>query len=245
MRSRLAIALVLLSLSAATPLQAGEFRAALGSWRYDLSGDVTDRGETFDFEKDLGLGASGRRSLLLEYDTPARWPDLAASFSQLGARGERTETRPAPLPIGPPQTRRLATDVDFDDYDLTVRVPLRVAAAVVSLGLSAKRLRGEVVIDDSDEPAPRHQTYDEVFPQLHAQLRWPLSRFLTLAVAAQGIEYQGSKAAEYRVAAEIRLWKRAQIEFGWQEKRYEITLDDYRLDARLDGALLRLGVLLR
>lgn len=228
------------------PLPAAEFRVALGSWRYDLSGFVTDRGETFNFENDLGLQASGRRSLQLEYGTPEGWPDFAASFTQLGAQGERTGPCTAGIAqcLIDPQPRRLATDVDFDDYDLTARIPLSVRNAAVSLGLTAKWLRGDLVIDDSDEPAPRRQNYDEVFPELHVQLRWPLSRFLTLAGAAQGISYGGSKATEYRAALELRLLKLL-VEIGWQEKRYEITLDDYRLDARLDGALLRFGFLLR
>lgn len=227
----------------APALEAAEFRAALGSWRYDLSGSVTDRGETFDFKNDLGLRPSGRRSLLLGYDTAEGWPDFAASFSQIGAQGERTETRPGLLPINPPQTRRLATDADFDDYDLTARVPWRLGGAVLSLGLTAKWLRGALVIDDSNEPAPRRQNYNEIFPQLHVQLRWPWSRFLTLAATAQGIEYRGSVANEYRAALELRLGKLL-LEGGWQEKRYEITLDNYRLDARFDGALLRIGFLI-
>lgn len=227
-------------------LQAAEFRVGLGGWRYELSGSVTDRGETFDFDNDLGLRTSGRRSLLLEFDTKKGWPDFAASFSQIGAQGQHEETStigigPIPIEMG---TRTLTSDADFNDYDLTARVPLRVGRAVISFGLTAKRLRGDLVIDDSEEPAPRRQNYDEVFPALHAQLRWPLSRFLTLAGAVQGIEYNGSKASEYRAALELRLLKLL-VEVGWQEKRYEITLDDYRLDARLDGALLRLGFLLR
>jgi hypothetical protein len=228
------------------PTLAAEFRVGLGGWRYDLSGFVTDRGETFDFENDLGLQASGRRSLLLEFDTKEGWPDFAASFSQIGAQGERTGPCTAGVAqcLIDPEPRRLATDTDFRDYDLAARVPLRVGGAVVSFGLAVKQLRGNLVIDDSDEPAPRRQDYDEVFPELHVQLRWPLSRFLTLAGAVQGIEYNGSKAVEYRAALELRVLKLL-VEAGWQEKRYEITLDNYRLDARLDGTLLRFGFLLR
>ncbi len=225
--------------------QAAEFRATLGNWRYDLSGFVTDRGESFDFENDLGLEPSGRRSLSLEYDTNEGWPDFSASFNQIGAQGERTGPCTAGIAqcLIDPQPRRLATDADFKDYDLAAHVPIRLGRAAVSLGLAARWLRGDLVIEDSDEPAPRRQNYDELFPELHVQLRWPLSRFLTLAGAAQGIEYRGSKATEYRAALELRLLKLL-IEAGWQEKRYEITLDDYRLDARLGGALLRFGLLL-
>lgn len=244
MKSKPVIAALLLGF--APVLQAAEFRAVAGHWRYDLTGQVTDRGQTYDFERDLGLRPSGRRSLLLDYDTKAGWPDFAVSYSQFGAQGERSETGTVgigPIPIGS-ETRRLAADADFDDFDLTARLPLRLGSASLSLGLTVKRLRGELVIDDSEEPAPRRQNYDEIFPELHAQLRWPWSRFLTLAATLQGIEYRGSAASEYRAALELRLG-RLLLEGGWQEKRYEITLDNYRLDSRLNGALLRAGFILR
>lgn len=245
MRFKSAIVALFLGIAGMPAAPAAEFRAVFGHWRYDLTGHVIDRDQTYDFDRDLDLRTSGRRSLLLDYDTKAGWPDFALSYSQFGAQGERSDTGTVgigPIPIGS-ETRRLAADADFDDYDLTARIPWRWGGATVSLGLSVKWLRGDLVIDDSNEPAPSRQNYDEVFPELHLQLRWPLTRYLTLAGAAQGIQYQGSKATEYRAALELRL-RKLLLEFGWQEKHYEITLDNYRLDARLDGALLRAGFLL-
>lgn len=225
-----------------------EFRAVVGRWDYDLSGFVVDRGETYDFERDLGVQATGRRSVRLELGTPEGWPDLAASFTELGARGQREESFDLESPLLPlpieSEPRRITSDADFDDLDLTARVPLQWGPAAVALGLTAKRLRGTVLIDDSDQPAPRRQEYDEVFPQLHADLRWPVTGFLALNAGLQGISYQGSRAVEWRAAVELRLLRRLLLEAGWQKKGYEITVGDDRLDATLDGALLRFGFLL-
>jgi hypothetical protein len=221
-----------------------ELRALFGGWHPELAGSVTDRGETFDFQDDLGLDASGRRSVLLELDTGrGRWPDWSASYSPLAAAGAREHE--TALIVVPGETRRLAATADFDDYDLTARYPLRWRAFQLSLGLSVKRLRGVIVIEDSEEPAPRRERYDEIFPQLHAGLRWRLGSLMHLVGQAQGVEYDGSRAVEYRAAAELRVLEPLLLELGWQEKRYKIGLSDYALDAKLDGFLLRVGLLFR
>lgn len=221
-----------------------ELRALFGGWHPEVAGFVTDRGETFDFQDDLGLDASGRRSVLLELDTGrGLWPDWSAGYSPLAAAGAREHQ--TGILVVPGQTRRLAASADFEDYDLTARYPLRWRALQLSLGLSAKRLSGVIVIEDSEEPAPRRERYDEVFPQLHAGLRWRLGSLMHLVGQAQGVEYEGSRALEYRAVAELRVLEPLLLELGWQKKRYRISLSDYVLDAKLDGLLLRVGFLFR
>lgn len=223
---------------------APEFRAGYGSWRYDLSGTVTDRGRTYDLREDLELESSGRRSVLVEWDTGAGWwPDLALSFSQLGAAGRHEETFTLFDLLGNPigtQTESITASADFDDYDLTLRYPFGLGPVQCAAGITVKNLRGEVLIDDSTNPPPSRQEYDETVPEVHVQLRWPLGQHLVLAAAGQGIEYDGSSAAEWRATAEVRLGPLL-LEGGWQSKRYDINLDGYALDARLDGALARVG----
>jgi len=222
--------------------EAAEFRALLGGWGYHFDGAVDDRGTRYDFRDDLELSPRRRRSLSLELDTrPGWWPDFAAGWSQMGADGHHTET----TVIGPVTTTRvITTDAGFDSYDLIARYPFKLGPLRAAAGLAVQQLRGDILINDSNDPAPRRERYDEVFPQLHAQLRWRLGP-LALVAAGQGIEYDGSKAVEWRAGAELRFMQPLLIEFGWQEKRYEVSLTDYTLDARLRGALFRVGFLYR
>jgi outer membrane protein len=240
-----AAAAALLASSAAT----AEFRAGIGAWRYDLTGTVTDRGQTYDFERDLEIQASGRRSVLIEWDTgPGLWPDLAVSLSALGAAGRHEETFTLFDLLGNPvgsQTESVSAAADFDDYDLTARYPFDWGALRFAVGLTAKRLRGTVLIDDSSNPPPSQQNYDETIPEVHAQVRVPLGKAFVLGASAQGIEAGGSSALEWRAALELRLLAPLLVEVGWQEKRYNIQLDSYALDARLGGALLRAGFFFR
>lgn len=226
---------------AALPARASEVRATVGAWDYDFAGDVDDRGTHYDFQDDLGVQPRRSRGVALEVDTPkGGWPDFAAGYTPLSANGERTEEVMFPLP----STRTIRTDADFDTYELVARWPLNRGRLRFSAGLAVQQLKGELIIDDSDETQPRHERYDETFPLLHAQLR-AAGKVFGFSAVAQGIEYDGSSARELRALVELRFLAPLLIEAGWQERRYEIELADYALDARLSGALLRFGVLYR
>ena len=68
------------------------------------------------------------------------------------------------------------------------------------------------------------------------------SKALALDLAGQAVAYGGNRALEYRAALELRLFEPVRVEFGWQEKRYDLTAGAYALDATLRGLLLRIGV---
>lgn len=235
--------LAILALSAvAGPVAAGEARLAFGGWRYDLDGTANDAGTVYDFDRDLGVRGRGRQVLELAWDTgPGGWPDLVLGYAEIGAAGSRTYDNLPPLP----GQQTLETSADNDDIDLTARYPLLRGPLSVAAGLTLKRLSGTIVIDDSNQPQPSRQDFDEIIPQGHVHLRWDFSRLLALAATGQGVEYQGDRAVEWRALAELRLFDPVRVEFGWQEKRYELTTGDYGLDARLRGALLRVGVAFR
>jgi outer membrane protein len=228
-----------IAFAAVPAAHAAELRAALGSWGYHVDGSVDDRGQRYDLRDDLELDPDGRRSVRVEWDTPrGAWPDLAAGYSQMRASGDHAES----TLLG---TRTIATDADFDHFDLVARYALRLGAVRAAAGLAVQRLRGTLVITDSADPAPRRERYDELIPQLHAQLRWRLGRGLTLVAAGQGIEHDGDRALDLRAIAELRFMAPLLVEVGWQDQRYEIALEDYALDARLRGALFRIGVVFR
>lgn len=230
--------LVLSGAILAGPATAGEIRATVGGWQYGLSGSATDAGTVYDFERDLGVGKDSGRSVQLAWDTgPGWWPDLEFTYSGIKAGGTRTFTSP-PLP----GSRTLAVAADTVDLDLTARYPLYWHDLSTSIGLSLKRLAGDIRIDDSDQPQPSRQRFNEFIPQGQLQFRWDLSRFLVLGATAQGIAYQGDHAVEWRAGSELRLFDPVLVDFGWQDKRYKLTAGDYALDARVRGLYLRVGL---
>jgi hypothetical protein len=236
-----AVAAIALVTLAPLPARAAELRTTLGSWGYHFKGDVVDNGTRYDFRDDLELEAHRRRSLAMEYDTPKGWwPDFAASFTQMGARGDHAETVTLPLP----GTRTIATDADFDNYEIVARYPMRFGPLRVSAGVAIQQLKGELVIEDSEQAQPGRERYDETFPLPHVQVRLH-SPVFALVTTAQGISYDGNRALEWRALVEARFLEPLQLEVGWQEKRYEIDLADYALDTRLSGVLVRVGLVYR
>lgn len=240
--------LAALALCGACAAWGAELRAGAGGWHYDLAGKVNDNGNVYDFDQDLALHPEGRRSIMLEWDTPSGWyPDLAASYSRIGASGSHEQT--VPVFVGGIQvgtvTRTINASADFDDYDLALRYPWRWGSLRLTGGAVAKRLKGRVDIADSQQSQAIHETYDETVPELQLGLRWPLGRWFTLAATGQGLEYRGSRAYEWRGVLELRGLGPLFADAGWQLKRYDIDVDGYALDAKLNGALFRLGLLLR
>lgn len=230
-----------LALVLAAPATASEFRATAGVWRYDIGGTVTDRGQQYDLEERLEMQPSGRRSWAVEWDTPkGPFPDLALAYSRVGATGHHEETVTV-FPL-PPQTETIDATAEFDDYELTARYPFGTGALRFALGVTVKKFDGEVFIDDSTNPPPSRQQYDETVPLAHGQLRVGFGKRFAVAATVQGASADGNSATEWRALAQLRL-EPLIVEAGWQEKRYELNLDGRALDARLDGGLLRIGYL--
>jgi outer membrane protein len=240
------VLLVAMGAMQAAAADAAEFRAVLGGWGYHITGTTLTDGQSYDLERDLQLHGSRRRSGLIEYDTPRGWiPDVAVGYSQLGASGSRSSSMTiGGIPL-PPGTQSVTASADFDDYDLTLRYPYRWGPVCFMGGLTVKHLAGEVDIDDSTQPEPSHQSYDEFVPMLHAGMRWRLGSLLTLVGAGQGISAGDSRAIDWRATAEVRVLAPLLVEVGWQQKRYDIQVEDYALDATLEGLLVRIGFLYR
>src|SRR5947207_1418969 len=101
-----------LALCVSTPAGAMEVRGMLGGWGYHMTGTTTANGATYDLENDLELHASRRRSALVEWDTsPGWWPDVAASYSQIGGTGQNSGSfSVGPLP---PMNRTIAASGRF------------------------------------------------------------------------------------------------------------------------------------
>lgn len=216
--------------------------AGVDAWSYDAAGFVEDNGERLDFDDDLDVRERPARGYRIEVPGARGWPDWQADFSQIGGRGRRVAEQTlnfGPLAIAAGSSV-LSTNAHFDDADLTARWRWRRGALLVRPGISVKSLRGEVVITDTSNGQASRQPYDELFPLLHVGLSWAPARTVGLSAAVQGAAYRGNRALEWRAAVDVGLFRPLYLHAGWQEKGYEIDLENYRLDARLRGPVFGL-----
>lgn len=232
------------------PATHAEVRGAYGNWLFGISGTAVEGGKTYDFERDLAARRAGNNSLQLAWDTGPGWwrPDLELNLSRIGVQGSNTGLRCTQVvPVGPPScvTTTLTVDSNFHDEELVARYPLNSGALKLSAGLAVKHLRGTVVITDSSQSQPSRGDYNQTFPELHADLRWPVTSWAVLELVGQGAQYQGSRAFEWRAGFEVQALAPLLIEASWQQKRYDINVNRDALNVSLDGALLRAGFLLR
>lgn len=238
--------LCLLLCAVCLPALAVDGRVAAGGWGFHVSGFVNDNGERLDFQRDLGAKREDGLSFeAMIGELGPRWlPDLALSYTPIKARGgnsRQTGTSIGPIDLGGGTVTR-DTDADLDDYDATLRYPFAFGPLRLTPGLAVKRLDGVITIVDRSDGSVSRQPFDETFPMLALRGTLDLGDNFALELNALGVQYQGDRAVDARAMFWLRLLQPVVLGAGWQLKRYEIDTGNYRLDARLDGARVLVGI---
>ncbi len=222
---------------------AGPLRFGAGLWDYEVTGNDVDNGVRRDFQSDLAVQPTAKMRLALEFDWRDAWfPDLAATYSEFGGEGNVAgETGDGLLGLGG-GSAGVETRAELRNMDITLRWPLAIGAVTFSPGLSLQKLDGEVTIEDPANNSHTRQELDEIFPQLHGELRWEPTDWASLSGVVQAIASGDQAANEYRIMAGVNLFSALRIEAGWQQKRYDLKQDDFELHARLRGLLFQAGL---
>lgn len=229
-------------------VQAADFAATYSVWDQKISGSATTSDSRLDFENDLGVTAREKSVFALSWDTgPGWWPDVAAGYTPIRADGRREVSQETQflgilLESG---SSTAAADADLTDLELSLRYPLQLREnAALSLGLTVKRLSGDVLIKDESDSEEVRENFDQTFPMLHTRLGLKPSDWLTLEVGANYARYRGDQAYDYRLQSTFH-WGAAQIHAGWLGRAYRVNSSSYLLDTHITGPILGLGLVLR
>lgn len=227
--------------------QADDFSISAANWNFAVQGSVRDGDSSLDFDKDLAVRPREKIIYSATWNTgPGLWPDLAAGYAPIRAGGEQVVTNDTGLlgiPIGG-STATIAADADLDDLELSLRYPLTVGSAALSLGITLRQLRGDILVKEESDAEARREAIDKIFPMAHLQFRWPLANWLSLEAAGNYVADQGDRAEDYRVQATALLGPLS-LSGGWQYKSFRINSNSYLLDADLSGAFAGLGFVIR
>jgi hypothetical protein len=240
---------VVLGLLCATSAAAQTLSLSAGGWNYRVAGEVTRAGQTQDLDDDLDVQGR-RRSFLAAELRPGEYgpgwlPDLVLRRTRIDAAGQRTvsgSVSVGPVPIGE-ESGTAFVDADLEDRELTLRYPYRIRSLEAVAGISVKQLRGPVTVRNDQDSQASTEQLDELYPQLHAGLRWQALPRLRLGLEGGWISAEGNRADEVRVEVAAPLLAGLGLVAGWQQKRYDLQSGDSKYDARLSG--LFVGLLLQ
>lgn len=248
---RLAVVVVSLLLATGAARADGGFvHAFIGGWAYDVTG-TTETTSRLDFEDDLGLRSTDRKSYALGI-TPAQpgWlPALEFDYTRIAADGRQTvsllpfvgaEPVPGALPVS--TTVQIDDRTRIQDAELSARWPYRWNTLSLAGGFSLAWVKGSVTVADSDTGQQQRQPVNQVFPLLSLAAQWQPTAALRFTLSGDYVQYKGNRADE--IEARV-LWKflgPVGLQGGYLRRRYKITEPDYRLNAQVGGA--RIGVVI-
>lgn len=233
-------ALIATALTLSAPAMAtDQFFLGYSYWDYKVSGQYQESGSTYDLGKDFSASNSSRALYRLRWDTGPGWwaPDLAASFGRIEVSGQKhitTNTGIGPIPIQINSTANVYTNVR--DFDVTARWPWQLGWGRLSLGITGKQLRGDVLVSDSAAtPTQTHESVNTLFPMAHVFLEVPIGSRLRIGVGGDWAALNGDEANNIVAIIRLKLIGPLDLTGGWQSKRYKVRDDNYRLDSKLQG----------
>lgn len=238
MIKRLYFALIPATALLSTPaLATDQFFLGYSYWDYKVSGDYQENGSRYDLDKGYAPSNSSRAIYRLRWDTGPGWwiPDLAASFGRIEVSGQQnitTDTSIGPIPVTVDSTATAHTNVR--DLDVTARWPLQLGWGRLSLGVTGKQLRGDIVISDSATPTQTRESIKATFPMAHAFLEVPFGSRLRVGVGGDWAALDGDEADNIVAIVRLKVIGPLDLTAGWQSKHYKVH-DGYTLDTRLQG----------
>lgn len=215
-------------------------------WDLDISGYVEDGDSRLDFDRDLQVEPRQERFYSFRWNTgPGYWPDISAAYTPIDAEGRSTSSASGgqilDIPIGVGGSTTALIDADIDDWELSFSYPLQLGSSAVAIGLTAKKLDGEVLILENGQTEVSREEINQTFPQLHLGLTLPLAKNFLLETAGNYVRAEGDQVHDWHAAARLQFGKLC-LSGGWQERRYQVQNTSYDIDARLSGAFAGLGL---
>lgn len=232
------------------PAQALAFGIGYRPWYAEPQGVIQSQGRELDLREDLNLEASYSGGWVIETNL------LELSFTPLDYASTATLEEAADFG---PNSFAAGTEVETrtEIDDLAARYLWRPWPAL-GIGVTAKWLDALVMVsevtDEEDdgggggllggllgggEPVSETRTFSELFPMLSVAAALPLMELFSLEAEGAYIRYEDDEVLEYSLAIAVR-GEFVGLSLGWQEKRYDVRDQDFRLDARVNGLLAQL-----
>lgn len=214
------------------------FGAGVGSFMGKISGEAQYEGDRFK-AKDAGLDKSNNiyAWAYLEHFVPIL-PNLRVDLNKFSEKGD------AQIPLkfgGQDFAANAATDLKADTLAITAYYNLPIPLVDLRLGLSALNLDAKLKVAGAG--AEKSASGSGVLPTLYLGARFDIPAApIGLEADAKYVSYDGSRAADYRVKADLTLefLLKFAVEVGYRQQ--EIVVKDKmsgfdgELDIKIAGA---------
>ncbi len=221
------------------------------------SGDISYGGDSVDVESDLGLGDSKKANVFVDVDLPIL-PHIKLEYFPFQYKGEGEVNKNFKFgDLNINFKEKVKTDMNFDQYDLTVYYGLPVPFLHPKIGLTVKYLDGYVELfrESTSETQKADITLPIPMLYLGASVSVPLIPMvsdLIFDLEGKGISYDGNSLVDVKALAKVKILSIPAIAglyagLGYKYQRLKIdNLDvngkDFNSDLKFQGILGEVGI---
>lgn len=217
--------------------------ASVSYWDSELTGQAADNGQQVDVENDLNLEneSNANASLYFEHPVPVL-PNVRLNYTlvQQSGRGElRADFGGITAGPGVP----VQSDLDLEQLDLTLYYEVLDNWVNLDLGLTARDLDGELLVQARDGTNRSSRTeIDAVIPMGYVAARFDLP-LTGASLGAEGnfVSYSGDSVHDFNAYGQFEM---AMVQFraGYRQMSIDYEDSNDRLDVEIDGPFVSAGV---
>ena len=219
--------------------------ASVSYWDSDLSGQAANSGDVVDVENDLNLDsdsdANANASLYLEHPVPLL-PNVRLNYTlvEQSGRGELAADFGG-VSVG--SGIDVQSDLDLEQLDLTLYYEVLDNWVNLDLGLTARDLSGELLVQEIGEGLQADQTdIDAVIPMGYLAARFDLP-LTGVSVGAEGnfISFDGDSLHDFNAYGQYEI-SLIQLRAGYRQMSIDYEDGNDRLDVEIGGPFVSAGV---
>lgn len=218
--------------------------ASISYWDSDLSGQASNQGDVVDVENDLNLDSdtNANTSLYFEHPVPIL-PNVRLNYTLVEQSGRgRLSGDFDNIPVGVTGAD-VRSDLDLEQLDLTLYYEVLDNWVNLDLGLTARDLSGELVIQELGAGQAVSRTkVDAVVPMGYLAARFDLP-LTGVSLGAEGnfVSYSGDSLHDFNAYGQLEIAV-LQLRAGYRQMSIDYEDGDDALDVELDGPFISAGV---
>lgn len=221
------------------------------------SGEISYGGDYVDIEKDLGLGDSKKVNAYIDVDLPIL-PHIKLEYFPFRYEGDGTVTKSFQFGnITISGSEEVKTDINFDQYDLTLYYGLPIPFLHPKIGLTVKYLDGYVELFRKSTSETEKADITVPIPMLYlgASASIPLIPTVSKLVfdlEGKGISYDGNSLVDVKALAKVKILSIPAVAglyagLGYKYQKLKISdldVDDKKFNSNLkfQGIIGEIGI---